>query len=104
MADKGGEPTKRLDVREARKRLSRILPLGSVIFSGHARQEMEADDLIEPDVVNTLRAGMIFDPPDLERGTWRYRVETGRVCVVVSLVGDSEVVVVTVWRKKGRGE
>ena len=83
MAGPGPDPTKRLDPLEARKLLTWILPHGSVVFSGHARREMEDDDLNEPDVVNILRAGMIADPPDLERGTWRYRVETDRMCAVV---------------------
>jgi hypothetical protein len=103
VAGKGTDPTKQLDALEARKLLSRILLNGAVVFSRHARQEMEADDLNEPDVVNILRAGMISDPPDLERGTWRFRVETDRMCAVVGFVARSEVVVVTVWRKKGRG-
>jgi len=103
VAAKGPDPTKRLDALEARKLLSRILLNGSVVFSRHARQEMEDDDLNEPDVVNILRAGMISDPPDLERGTWRYRVETERMCAVVSFIDRLEVVLVTVWRKKGRG-
>ncbi len=103
VAGPGPDPTKRLGTLEARKLLTWILPRGSVVFSGHARREMDDDDLNEPDVVNILRAGMIADPPDLERGTWRYRVETDRMCAVVSFNDRSEVVVVTVWRKKGRG-
>ena len=67
------------------------------------RREVEDDDLDEPDVVNVLRAGMIADPPNLERGTWRSQVKTDRMCAVVSFNDCSEVVVLTVWRKKGRG-
>ena len=67
------------------------------------RREVEDDDLDEPDVVNVLRAGMIADPPNLERGTWRYQVKTDRMCAVVSFNDGSGVVVVRVRRNKGRG-
>ena len=103
VVGKGSDPTKRLDALEARKLLRRVFLNGSVVFSRHARQEMEDDDPNEPDVVNILRAGMISGSLDLERGTWRYRVETERTCAVVSFIDHSEVVLVTVWRKKGRG-
>jgi len=53
--------------------------------------------------VNVLRCGRVSDPPELERGSWHYRVETDRMCTVVTFAGNLEIVVVTVWRKRERG-
>ena len=93
---------KRLHVLEARKLLSRIILEGAVAFSRHAQSEMEEDDLTEVDIVNTLRCGTIREG-ELERGSWRYRVETERMCAVVAFLGPLEGVVVTAWRIKERG-
>jgi hypothetical protein len=93
---------KRLDPLHVRKLLSRILRTGAVAFCKHARDAMEDDDLTEPDVVNILRCGTIRDG-ELEKGSWRYRVETGRMCAVITFRSGSEVTIVTVWRSKARG-
>lgn len=47
-----------------------------------------------------LRGGIV-QPPEYEKGTWRYRVETGRMAVVIAFRSRSELVVITAWRKKG---
>lgn len=36
----------------------------------------------------------------LQEGTWRYRVHTERMAVVVTFVSESKVKLVTAWRKK----
>lgn len=77
--------------------LRKVLASGTVTFSGHAKQEMERDKLTTPDVVNVLRAGVV-EPSELERGSWRHRVRTNTICVVVVLVSEQEAVVVTAWR------
>jgi hypothetical protein len=48
-------------------------------------------------VVNVLRAGVV-EPSEFERGSWRHRVKTNTMCVVVVLVSEREAVVVTAWR------
>lgn len=48
---------------------------------------------------NILRAGVV-QPPDFEKGTWRYRVQTNRMAVVVAFRSSQELVVVTAWREK----
>jgi hypothetical protein len=96
------DTTKRLDALQARKLLSRILREGAIAFSRHARDAMEDDDLTEPDVVNTLRCGSIAEG-ELVKGTWRYRLETTRMDAVVAFRGDSEAIIVTVWRTRERG-
>ena len=101
----GGEVdiTKRLDARQACKLVKVAREHGNVAFPDHAQKAMEDDDLIETDVDNVLRCGAIYEEPKLFRGTWRYRVETNRICVVVAFLSATEVVVVTVWRKGGIG-
>ncbi len=104
MPGRGIDTRRRLDALQARKGLTKILRAsGAISFSRHARQEMEADDLTEPDFVNTLRCGNVSDG-DLVNGTWRYRVETDRIMVVVAFQGEREIVVVTTWRVRARGQ
>ena len=49
------------------------------------------------DCVNVLRAGVV-DPPELENGTWRYRVRGGWINVVVAFRSEDTLVVITAWR------
>jgi hypothetical protein len=49
------------------------------------------------DCVNILRGGVVR-PAELERGTWRYRVETARMAVVVAFRSRDTLVIVTAWR------
>ena len=82
---------------EARKLLREILISGTLTYSGHAKREMAKDDLTTQDLVNVLRGGVV-EPSELEHGSWRHRVKTNRIYVVVVLVSDREAVVVTAWR------
>lgn len=99
----GVDTTKRLNSLQASKLLKRNLRERGTGFSQHARDEMEADDLAEPDIANTLRCGVVGGG-EFVNGTWRYRVETERIVVVVAFRGEAEAVVVTVWRKRARGK
>jgi hypothetical protein len=83
----------------ARALIRQVVEHGSVRFSGHARQEMAADTLVEDDVVAVLRGGIV-EPAELERGTWRYRIRAGRIYVVVAFRSEVLLVVVTAWRTK----
>ena len=70
---------------------------------------MENDHLTDVDVVNVLRGGTVR-PPDFINREWRYRVETPKMCVVVTFDPeparetdpdtDVELIVVTAWRNK----
>lgn len=103
MAREPVDATKRLDALQARKLLSRILRgKDSVAFGRHALERMEKHDLTKPDVINTIRCGTVGNG-ELVNGSWRYRVETGRMGVVVAFLRESEAVVVTAWRTKARG-
>jgi len=84
-------------VVEARKLLREILVSGTLTYSGHAKREMAKDKLTSQDLVNVLRGGVV-EPSELEHGSWRHRVKTNRICVVVVLVSEREAVVVTAWR------
>ena len=85
---------------EARKLIQEICTTGVVESSRHAREELAKDDLDMFDVTNVLRAGKILEEPELENGTWRYRVHTERMVVVVAFVSESKLKIVTAWRKK----
>lgn len=82
----------------AKKAIRAALQSGKIEFSGHAQREMKKDDLQTTDCVNVLRGGVV-EPPELADGTWRYRVSTPRICVVVALPMAAKIRVVTVWRK-----
>lgn len=86
-----------VDAAKARKLLREILVSGTLAYSGHAKKEMEKDKLTTQDLVNVRRAGVV-EPSEFERGSWRHRVKTNAICVVVVLVSEREAVVVTAWR------
>ncbi len=50
------------------------------------------------DAVNVLRGGVVR-PGEFENGTWRYRVQTRRMTVVVAFRSTTELTVVTAWRE-----
>ncbi len=58
---------------------------------------MAKDKLLTQDVMNVLRAGLV-EPSEFEHGSWRHRVKTNTICVVVVLASEREAVVVTAWR------
>ncbi len=97
------DTTKRLDSLQVSKLLKWILREQGTGFSQYGRNEMEADELAEPDIANTLRCGVVGDG-EFVNGTWRYRVETERIVVVFAFRGGAEAVVVTAWRKRARGK
>lgn len=51
------------------------------------------------DVDNVLRGGAV-DPGEYENGSWRYRVRTERIVVVITFRSEIELVIVTAWRIK----
>lgn len=85
---------------EAKKLIQAICREGVIVSSRHAREELAADDLTTVDVMNVLRAGRILEQPELIEGTWRYRVHTPQMVVVVAFVSESKLKLVTAWRKK----
>ena len=89
-----------LDGHAARKLIQKILPeLNGVRFCTHALDEMAKDCLEEVDVINVLRAGLITEPAEYKNGSWRYRVRARNVFVVVTFRSESQITVITTWRK-----
>lgn len=78
-----------------------IVKTGSVAFSPHARKELAKDDFTTADALNMLLGGRprADECGHLRDGTYRYRLHTARMCVVVAFRSETELVVVTAWRK-----
>jgi hypothetical protein len=76
-----------------------ILDLGTYSFTDHAEKEMANDDMGHADCVAVLRAGKA-EPGELRSGTYRYRIRTSRMGVVVAFRSETRLVVVTAWRMK----
>ncbi|MCY3018373.1 MAG: DUF4258 domain-containing protein [Planctomycetota bacterium] len=89
-----GEP---FSYDEARRRIRRIPATGTTAWTRHALGEMAKDGMSQVDAVSVLRAGLVRSW-DLVTGTYRYRVETRKFCVVVAFRDDDQLVVVTAWR------
>jgi len=88
-----------LEPNRARRLIRDILAKGSVSFSGHSEKAPADDDLSTVDAVNVLRGGAV-EPAEFENGSWRYRVRTRRMAVVIVFRSESEIAVVTAWREK----
>ena len=93
-----------LDAVIARATVRRIVRLGSVTFTEHARDAMRDDGLEQIDVLLALRGGWV-EEAEWENGAFRYRVRTQSIVVVIELEYDDEsavekaeeLVVITVW-------
>src|SRR5688500_11989161 len=81
----------------ATKLIKQMIREGAVSWSDHVKEELIKDDLSTGDCLNVLRAGAVTEPADFERGTWRYRVRTNRMCVVVAFRSETELRIVTAW-------
>lgn len=86
-----------MDPTRVRQLIRNILNSGTVRFSKHALEEMARDGLSTVDCTNVLRGGSV-EPAELISGTWRYRIRTNRIYVVVAFRSETELVVVTSWR------
>ena len=88
-----------LSPTQARSLIRKILASGEVVVSRHATEEMGKDGLTFVDCINVLRAGVV-EPGEWENGSWRYRVRTSGIWVVVAFRSEHRLVVVTAWRTK----
>lgn len=101
--------TKRLDKVAARKLIAEIVTkhAANVHFSRHALDEMDNDDLCTPDIWNVLKSSdsRIIDEGELEKGSYRYRLETAFIMVVIAFTSNGDgLFIVTVWdKRKGSG-
>jgi hypothetical protein len=78
-----------LRLTDARAFIRQLLDEGILVVSDHARREMGKDDLNDADAINILRAGVVREP-EWEHGSWRYRIETPRMCFVVTFDPEPE--------------
>ena len=98
----------RLNRQEARKLIAKIVSKTPhrVRFTGHAVRELMDDGLTETDGWNVLSSpdAKIHHEGEFEKGSFRYRLETTNLMVVVAFTADgTSLVVVTAWdKRKGR--
>lgn len=83
---------------QARLHIRMILKCGITRFTRHANLEMVKDGLSQVDVVNVLRAGLV-ENSEFINGSWRYRVRTNKIYVVVCFRNETTLIVITAWRK-----
>lgn len=89
----------RFEPSKARDVIRVILQTGNVVWSNHAEVELAKDSMTTVDAMNVMRAGVVRQP-EYENGGWRYRVETQQMAVIVAIDSETELCVVTAWRKK----
>lgn len=92
------------DKTQALKLLRRVMQQNpcNVVFSKHAEEEMDKDDLSKVDVLNVLLSPSArIEEPEFVRSSWRYRVKTERIVVVIVFSSSNDgVTVITVWAIK----
>lgn len=80
-----------------RSRCQAIVLYGQVVYTDHAYERMEEWAIAEVDVKNVIRGG-VPEGSDFEKGSWRYRIRTPKITVVVAFRSREQVVIVTTWR------
>jgi len=95
----------KMNRNESRKLVRKIMTLmpQNVLFSKHALAELENDDLTTTDALNILKSSdsKIIDDGEFEHGSYRYRLETGNIVVVICFSSNGEhLIVVTAWDKR----
>ena len=82
---------------EARRFIHACLAAHAVGWSRHALGRMSEHGVSAPDVEFALRVGVVL-PAEWESGSWRYRVRTRDLVVVVAFHSERRIKIVTVWR------
>lgn len=85
-----------------RRRIGEILKNGwDVGWTTHSKKELAKDRMTTVDAVNVLRCWRYMDPPeqDIKTGEWKYRIHTDMMGVVVKFRSETQLVVITAWRK-----
>lgn len=88
------------DHHEAKKYFQEQRSAGTLklILTPHAEKEFAKDDMDMQDCRNILRGG-VWDPPEWENGSWRYRVRTPKMAIIIEIDFEvCEFTVVTGWR------
>jgi hypothetical protein len=87
-----------LSAADARRLAKEIIENGTIGFTGHAEKEMAKDNLAAVDAINVLRGGA-YSEAEWENGAWRHQAYTQRIVVVIEFESESELTVITAWRK-----
>lgn len=92
--------TEPLRPTEVKRLIRQIISKGIVTYSQpHAEERMQARGISTVDCINVLRGGVV-DVGEYEKSSWRYRVHTPRMCVVIRFESELFLEVVTAWRDK----
>jgi hypothetical protein len=89
-----------MDRTQARKKLTALLATNPNCFSygQHFKRRLVERRMSLGDVLNVLHGGWILRDGEFENGEWRYRVETGKMTVVIAFLNDIHVRLATCWR------
>ena len=98
----------KLSRNEARKQISEMMKQHpeNVRFSRHAIIELQKDNLTTTDVLNVLKSpdSKIYKEGEWENGSYRYRLETSYLSIVIGFwVDGSGFNIVTAWDKRKGG-
>lgn len=93
-------PDEPLRPPQAKALIREILSSGEVTYSKpHAEERLIKWKLTTLDCVNVLRGGTVAEA-EFENGSWRYRVYTQRISVVIRFEAEDILQIVTAWREK----
>ena len=90
-------PQEPLTPARAKLLIRRIREAGDIALSGEARKRMQERSVSAIEIDHALRAGVV-DPGEYANGSWRYRVSSHHICVVIAFDSAVELIVVTTWR------
>ena len=83
---------------DAKKLLRKILTGGFITYSRpHAIERLKERNLSMIDCENVLRGGIV-DEAEYENGSWRHKVRTQMIAVIIEFLSEEEVLIVTAWR------
>ena len=88
-----------LEPREAHRLIRQAIGSGSTVISPHFVKRLTDRGLDMQDCINVLTSGTV-DPPELEKGSWRYRVRTQHIEVIVTFRSATEIVLVSAWGRQ----
>ena len=93
-----------LSSADAKKLANRCLEEDSVLITGHCRRALADDSLTTQDALKVIQAGAIYDAPELDirSGRWKYRIEGNCpagvwLAVVFCFDGDTLLVLITAF-------
>lgn len=91
-----GEPIK---PKEAKERIMKTLTEGRVVYSRpHGIQRLNERKLSMVDCVNVLRGGIVNEA-HREGSSWRYKVSTQNIEVIIKFLPYNRLMIITAWRK-----